>query len=57
MKMQKNKKLLHFSWFLHILNVTELPEVFWTWGDQAETCAQLFYVEERFYGFEKPIDL
>ena len=21
-------------------------------GDQAETCAQLFYVKERFYGFE-----
>ena len=20
-------------------------------GDQAETCAQLFYVKERFYGF------
>ena len=26
-------------------------------GDQAETCAQLFYVKERFYGFEKTIDL
>ena len=26
-------------------------------GDQAETCAQLFYVKERFYGFEKNIDL
>lgn len=26
-------------------------------GDQAETCAQLFYVKERFYGFEKAIDL
>lgn len=25
-------------------------------GDQAETCAQLFYVKERFYGFEKAID-
>ena len=25
-------------------------------GDQAETCAQLFYVKERFYGFEKTID-
>ena len=22
-------------------------------GDQAESCAQLFYVKERFYGFEK----
>ena len=27
---------------------------FWV---QAETCAQLFYVKERFYGFEKTIDL
>ena len=26
-------------------------------GDQAETCAQLFYIKERFYGFEKAIDL
>ena len=26
-------------------------------GDQAESCAQLFYVKERFYGFEKTIDL
>ena len=26
-------------------------------GDQAESCAQLFYVKERFYGFEKNIDL
>ena len=26
-------------------------------GDQAETYAQLFYVKERFYGFEKNIDL
>ena len=26
-------------------------------GDLAETCAQLFYVKERFYGFEKTIDL
>ena len=25
-------------------------------GDQAETCAQLFYVKEWFYGFEKAID-
>lgn len=25
-------------------------------GDQAETCAQLFYFKERFYGFEKTID-
>ena len=25
-------------------------------GDQAESCAQLFYVKERFYGFEKAID-
>ena len=24
-------------------------------GDQAETCAQLFYVKEIFYGFEKPL--
>ena len=24
-------------------------------GDQAETCAQLFYVKERFYGFEKTL--
>ena len=24
-------------------------------GDQAESCAQLFYVKERFYGFEKPL--
>ena len=27
--------------------------VFFDIGDQAETCAQLFYVKERFYGFEK----
>lgn len=26
-------------------------------GNQAETCAQLFYVKEKFYGFEKTIDL
>ena len=26
-------------------------------GDQAESCAQLFYVKQRFYGFEKTIDL
>ena len=26
-------------------------------GDQAESCAQLSYVKERFYGFEKTIDL
>ena len=26
-------------------------------GNQAEICAQLFYVKERFYGFEKTIDL
>ena len=25
-------------------------------GDQAETCAQLFYVKEWFSGFEKAID-
>lgn len=24
-------------------------------GDQAETCAQLFYVKDRFYGFKKPL--
>lgn len=24
-------------------------------GDQAESHAQLFYVKERFYGFEKPL--
>ena len=24
-------------------------------GDQAESYAQLFYVKERFYGFEKPL--
>ena len=26
-------------------------------GDQAETCAQLFYVKGRVYEFEKTIDL
>ena len=26
-------------------------------GDQAETCAQLFYIKERFYEFEKAIYL
>ena len=31
--------------------------VFFDIGDQAETCAQLFYVKESFYGFEKNIDL
>lgn len=29
--------------------------VFFDIGDQAETCAQLFYVKERFYGFEKTL--
>mgnify|MGYP001656078161 FL=1 len=24
-------------------------------GDQAETCAQLFYVKDEFYGFEKTL--
>ena len=26
-------------------------------GDQAETCAQLFYIKEKIYGFEKAVDL
>ena len=41
---------------MNILNVTELPKVFFGIGDQAETCSQLFYVKERFYGFEKTLE-
>jgi hypothetical protein len=41
----------------YILNVTELPEVFFDIGDQAESCAQLFYVKEQIYGLEETIDL
>ena len=40
---------------MNILNVTELPEVFWTLGTRLRLVLSFFYIKERFYGFEKPL--
>lgn len=55
MKMQKNKKLLHFSWFLHILNVTELPEVFWTLGTRLRLVLSFFMLRRDFMDLKNPL--
>ena len=37
--------------------LTKLFRSFFDIGDQAGTCAQLFYVKERSYGFEQELDV
>lgn len=49
MKIRKNIKTIAIFQSFEYTYVTELPEVFLDIGDQAETCAQLFYIEH----FEK----
>ena len=45
-------KLLQFFVFFEYIICNRVARSLFGIGDQAETCAQLFYVKERFYGFE-----
>ena len=57
MKMRKKyKNYCNFSEFEYTI-CNRVARSLLDIGDQAESCAQLFYVKERFYGFEKTIDL
>lgn len=54
---QKIKKYIAFFCIFEYTKGNRVARSLLDIGDQAETCAQLFYVKERFYGFEKTIDL
>ncbi len=41
-KNHKNYCFFYEFTYIHILNITELPEVFFLIGDQAESCARIF---------------
>lgn len=57
MKMRKKyKNYCNFSEFEYTI-CNRVARSLLDIGDQAESCAQLFYVKKRFYGFEKNIDL
>ena len=57
MKMRKNIKTIAIFLSSEYTMRNRVARSLFDIGDQAETCAQLFYVKERFYGFEKNIDL
>ena len=52
---QKLQNLLHFSAFLNILNVTELPEVFWTLGTRLRLVLSFFTLRRDFMDLKKPL--
>ena len=54
--MMKIIKTIAISWLFEYTICNRVARSLFGIGDQAETCAQLFYVKERFYGFEKAID-
>ena len=56
-KCGKNIKTIAIFLFFEYIICNRVARSLFGIGDQAETCAQLFYVKERFYGFEKTIDL
>lgn len=57
MKMRKNIKTIAIFLSFEYTICNRVARSLLDIGDQAESCAQLFYVKERFYGFEKTIDL
>ena len=57
MKMRKNIKTIAIFLSFEYTICNRVARSLLDIGDQAESCAQLFYVKERFYGFEKNIDL
>ena len=57
MKMRKNIKTIAIFLSFEYTICNRVARSLLDIGDQAESCTQLFYVKERFYGFEKTIDL
>lgn len=57
MKMRKNIKTIAIFLSFEYTICNRVARSLLDIGDQAESYAQLFYVKERFYGFEKTIDL
>ena len=57
MKMRKTIKIIAIFLSFEYTICNRVARSLLDIGDQAESCAQLFYVKERFYGFEKTIDL
>ena len=53
--MMKIIKTIAISWLFEYTICNRVARSLFGIGDQAETCAQLFYVKERFYGFEKTL--
>ena len=54
--MQKVEKTIAFFYIFEYTKCNRVARSLLDIGDQAETCAQLFYVKERFYEFEKTFD-
>ena len=46
---------MHFSAFLNILNVTELPEVLWTLGTRLRLVLSFFTLRSDFMDLKKPL--
>ena len=46
---------MHFSALLNILNVTELPEVFWTLGTRLRLVLSFFTLRRDFMDLKKPL--
>ena len=49
--------MIAFFFIFAYTNYNRVARSFLDIGDQAESCAQLFYIKEKFYGFEKTNDL
>ena len=52
---KKSLKLLHYSELLNILNITELPEVFWTLGIRLSLVLSFFTIRRAFIDLKKPL--
>ncbi len=53
---RKNMKSIAFLFFFEYTERNRVTRNLFDIGDQAETCAQLFFVKENFYGL-KNVDL
>ena len=49
---ENNKNYCNFFCFLNILNVTELPEVFWTLGTKLRLVLSFFTLRSDFMDFQ-----